>query len=96
MKTVGITPEWIENEKLSSAPYKSGNVVLAECLVNGINLSNSVPYTIGFHEAFHRALELLVEPSVREDMYKAYRKHNGALSDRDVAEGLADLFVDYM
>lgn len=96
MKTVGITPEWIENEKLSSAPYKSGNVVLAECLVNGINLSNSVPYTIGFHEAFHRALELLVEPSVREAMYKAYRKHNGALSDRDVAEGLADLFVDYM
>lgn len=96
MKTVGITPEWIENEKLSSAPYKSGNVVLAECLVNGINLSNSVPYTIGFHEAFHRALELLVETSVREAMYKAYRKHNGALSDRDVAEGLADLFVDYM
>ena len=96
MKTVGITPEWIENEKLSSAPYKSGNVVLAECLVNGINLSNSVPYTIGFHEAFHRALELLVEPSVREAMYKAYRKHNGALSDREVAEGLADLFVDYM
>lgn len=96
MKTVGITPEWIEGEKLSSAPYKSGNVVLAECLVNGINLSNSVPYTIGFHEAFHRALELLVEPSVREAMYKAYRKHNGALSDREVAEGLADLFVDYM
>lgn len=96
MKAVGITPEWIENEKLSSAPYKSGNVVLAECLVNGINLSNSVPYTIGFHEAFHRALELLVEPSVREAMYKAYRKHNGALSDREVAEGLADLFVDYM
>ena len=29
-------------------------------------------------------------------MYKAYRKHNGALSDREVAEGLADLFVDYM
>lgn len=96
MKTVGITPEWIEGEKLSSAPYKSGNVVLAECLVNGINLSNSVPYTIGFHEAFHRALELLVEPSVREAMYKAYRKHNGALSDIEVAEGLADLFVDYM
>lgn len=96
MKAVGITPEWIESEKLSSAPYKSGNIVLAECLVNGINLSNSVPYTIGFHEAFHRALELLVDPSVREAMYKAYRKHNGALSDREVAEGLADLFVDYM
>lgn len=95
-KTVGVTPEWVEEEKLSSAPYKSGNVVLAECLINGINLSNSVPYTIGFHEAFHRALELLVEPSVREAMYKAYRKHNGALSDREVAEGLADLFVDYM
>nr|DAH44826.1 MAG TPA: hypothetical protein [Caudoviricetes sp.] len=29
-------------------------------------MSNSVPYTIGFHEGFHRALELLVEPSIRE------------------------------
>ena len=95
-KTVGITPEWIDKEKLDSAPYKSGNVVLAECLANGIRMSNSVPYTIGFHEAFHRALELLVDPSTREAMYTAYRKHNGALTEREVAEGLADLFVDYM
>ena len=95
-KTVGVTSEWIDQEKLSEAPYKSGNVVLAECLANGIRMSNSVPYTIGFHEAFHRALELLVEPSVRDAMYKAYRDHNGNLPEREVAEGLADLFVDYM
>ena len=95
-KTVGITPEWVEKERLDSAPYKSGNVVLAECLINGIRMSNSVPYTIGFHEAFHRALELLVDSSTRDAMYKAYRKHNGALTEREVAEGLADLFVDYM
>lgn len=95
-KSVGITPEWINRESLSSAPFTAGNIVLAECSANGIRLSNSAPYTIGFHEAFHRALELLVEPSVRQQMYDAYRKHNGNLTDREVAEGLADLFVDYM
>ena len=95
-KSVGITPEWIDQEKLSAAPFTAGNVVLAECSANGIRLSNSVPYTIGFHEAFHRALELLVEPSIRQQMYDAYREHNGNLTDREVAEGLADLFVDYM
>ena len=95
-KSVGITPEWINKEALSDAPFTAGNVVLAECSANGIRLSNTIPYTIGFHEAFHRALELLVEPSVREQMYEAYRKHNGNLTDREVAEGLADLFVDYM
>ncbi len=95
-KTVGITPEWVKKEKLDTAPFKSGNVVLAECLANGIRLSNSVPYTIGFHEAFHRALELLVDDSTRQAMYDAYVKHNGALTEREVAEGLADLFTDYM
>nr|DAJ78205.1 MAG TPA: hypothetical protein [Caudoviricetes sp.] len=30
-------------------------------------------------------------------MYDSYRSYNGkSLSDRDVAEGLADQFVDYM
>lgn len=96
-KTTGITPQWVESERLSDVAYKKNSAVLAKCTDAVIQMSNSVPYTIGFHEGFHRALELLVEPSVREQMYSAYRKaHPEATTERDVAEGLADLFVDYM
>lgn len=96
-KTTGITPQWIESERLSDAAYKRNSAVLAKCTDAVIQMSNSVPYTIGFHEGFHRTLELLVEPSIREQMYSAYRKaHPEAATERDVAEGLADLFVDYM
>lgn len=96
-KTTGITPQWIESERLSDAAYKKNSAVLAKCTDAVIQMSNSVPYTIGFHEGFHRALELLVEPSIREQMYSVYRKaHPEAATERDVAEGLADLFVDYM
>lgn len=96
-KTTGITPQWIESERLSDAAYKKNSAVLAKCTDAVIQMSNSVPYTIGFHEGFHRALELLVEPSIREQMYSAYRKaHPEAATERDIAEGLADLFVDYM
>ena len=96
-KTTGITPKWVESERLSDAAYNKNSAVLAKCTQAAIQISNSVPYTIGFHEGFHRALELLVEPSIREQMYSAYRKaHPEAATERDVAEGLADLFVDYM
>lgn len=96
-KTTGITPQWVENERLSDVAYKNNSAVLAKCTDAVIQMSNSVPYTIGFHEGFHRALELLVESSIREQMYSAYRKaHPEATTERDVAEGLADLFVDYM
>lgn len=96
-KTTGITPTWVESERLSDVAYNKNSAVLAKCTQAAIKISNSVPYTIGFHEGFHRALELLVEPSIREYMYSAYRKaHPEAATERDVAEGLADLFVDYM
>ena len=96
-KTTGITPTWVESERLSDVAYNKNSAVLAKCTQAAIQISNSVPYTIGFHEGFHRALELLVEPSIREQMYSAYRKaHPEATTERDVAEGLADLFVDYM
>lgn len=96
-KTTGITPQWIESERLSDAAYKKNSAVLAKCTDAVIQMSNSVPYTIGFHEGFHRTLELLVEPYIREQMYQAYRKaHPEAATERDIAEGLADLFVDYM
>lgn len=92
----GITPHWVNQETLSDVAYTKGAAVLAKATTSAIEMSNSVPYTIGFHEGFHRVLELLMEPKDREALYAAYRKRNGDLDERAVAEGLADLFVDYM
>lgn len=96
-KVAGITPKWIGEETLSDVPYTKGAAVLAKATTSAIEMSNSVPYSIGFHEGFHRVLELLMEPSIREKVYDAYKKHNDPYADdRETAEGLADLFVDYM
>lgn len=92
----GITPHWVNQETLSDVAYTKGAAVLAKATTSAIEMSNSVPYTIGFHEGFHRVLELLMESKDREALYAAYRKRNGDLDERAVAEGLADLFVDYM
>lgn len=95
-KVSGITPKWIDSERLGDVPYTKNGVVLAKCTSSSIELSNSVPYNAGFHEAFHRILELAVEPEVRERMYELYRKSNPGSTERDCAEGLADLFADFM
>jgi hypothetical protein len=50
-----------------------------------------------YHEAFHKIIELILPNKEREALYEAYRKNNGEnLSERAVAEALADMFVDYM
>ena len=97
MKVTGDKAEFTGEEILSDTPNSQNNVVLAKCTQYVMQMSNSVPYTAGFHEAFHKVFELLVEPDVRDNIYKLYKKYNkDAKTDRDVAEGLADLFVDYM
>ena len=61
-----------------------------------IALSTYAPYTAVYHEAFHKVMELLMPADVRNEFYTIYRNHNGQnLSERQVAEGLADMFVDY-
>lgn len=97
MKVVGETAEFTGTEILSDTPNSKDNVVLAKCTQYVMQMSNSVPYTAGFHEAFHKVFELLVEPDVRDKIYSLYKKYNkDSVTDRDIAEGLADLFVDYM
>lgn len=94
--TVGMAAIWHNAQTLSDMPNYDNCVVLGKCSTEAIELSNSVPKTIGFHEGFHRCFELMVEPEVRDKMYSNYRKKHPDLSDREIAEALADLFVDYM
>ena len=71
--------------------------VLGVCTTELIKLSRYAPMSTAYHESFHKVLELCVSDKLRQSLYDSYRSYNGkSLSDRDVAEGLADQFVDYM
>lgn len=70
-----------------------------------ITLSKRAPQGAQYHEAFHRILELLVGEKRRQKIYKRYEEHFGKafershgrkLTERDIAEGLAEMFRSFM
>ena len=72
-------------------------VAAGACAVQYVKLATNAPESAIFHEAFHKIIELVLPADQRESFYAMYRdKYGKDLSDRDVAEGLCDLFVDYM
>lgn len=72
-------------------------VAAGVCAAQYVKLATNAPESAIFHEAFHKIIELVLPSDQRESFYAMYRdKYGKDLSDRDVAEGLCDLFVDYM
>ena len=72
-------------------------VAAGACAAQYVKLATNAPESAIFHEAFHKIIELVLPADQREAFYAMYRdKYGKDLSDRDVAEGLCDLFVDYM
>ena len=72
-------------------------VAAGVCAAQYVKLATNAPESAIFHEAFHKIIELVLPADQREAFYAMYRdKYGKDLSDRDVAEGLCDLFVDYM
>ena len=85
-----------EHEKYLEQITQS-QAAIGVCTTELIKLSRYAPMSTAYHEAFHKVLELCVYDKLRQSLYDSYRSYNGkSLSDRDVAEGLADQFVDYM
>ena len=85
-----------EHEKYLERMTQS-QAAIGVCTTELIKLSRYAPISTAYHEAFHKVLELCVDDKLRQSLYDSYRSYNGkSLSDRDVAEGLADQFVDYM
>ena len=75
--------------------------VIGICTAQGIQLSKTVPFSVAWHEAFHKIFELAIPAEKRDSLYAAYknrwwRRMITKPSDRDVAEAFADMFVDYM
>ena len=70
--------------------------ILGRTTTDGITIANTAVPGIQYHEAFHRVLELLEDKDNRKAIYKRYKSiHGNNLSDRDVAEGLADMYMEY-
>ena len=70
--------------------------IVGLCTADLMSLSRYAPEDAAWHEAFHRVLELLLTENERSVFYKAYSDKFKVTDDRAIAEGLADLFVDFM
>lgn len=70
--------------------------VAGKCMSDMVYIGNRVVDGVQYHEAFHRVLELLLRPSERQKIYDWYksREGNDKMSDTDIAEGLANLYMD--
>lgn len=70
--------------------------VAGKCMSDMVYIGNRVVDGVQYHEAFHRVLELLLRPSERQKIYDWYksREGNDKMSDTEIAEWLANLYMD--
>lgn len=70
--------------------------VAGKCMSDMVYIGNRVVDGVQYHEAFHRVLELLLRPSERQKIYDWYKSIEGNynMSDTEIAEGLANLYMD--
>lgn len=70
--------------------------IAGKCMTDMVYIGNRVVDGVQYHEAFHRVLELLLRPSERQKIYDWYKKREGndKMSDTEIAEGLANLYMD--
>lgn len=70
--------------------------VAGKCMSDMVYIGNRVVDGVQYHEAFHRVLELLLRPYERQKIYDWYksREGNDKMSDTEIAEGLANLYMD--
>lgn len=70
--------------------------VAGKCMSDMAYIGNRVVDGVQYHEAFHRVLELLLRPSERQKIYDWYKSREGddKMSDTEIAEGLANLYMD--
>lgn len=70
--------------------------VAGKCMSDMVYIGNRIVDGVQYHEAFHRVLELLLRPSERQKIYDWYKSREGNynMSDTEIAEGLANLYMD--
>lgn len=94
----------IIEEVKAVSPIPTGAVAVGRTTALVVEIAKNAPESTIYHEAFHKLIELLFTEKERNELYEMYRNRRkfifkGAykeLSDREVAEGLADLFTACM
>lgn len=92
----GVKVEFIDNV---IAMMRGGARVVGRCYADSIILSRRADAGVEYHEAFHRVVELLLTEKQRAKAYSAFRnakKGRKNLTDRQIAEALADNFMYFM
>ena len=92
----GVKVEFVDNV---IAMMRRGARVVGRCYVDSIILSRRADAGVEYHEAFHRVVELLLTEKQRAKVYAAFRnakKGRKNLTDRQIAEALADNFMYFM
>lgn len=82
--------------KQLNADIPADMAVAGKCMSDMVYIGNRVVDGVQYHEAFHRVLELLLRPSERQKIYDWYKSREGNynMSDIEIAEGLANLYMD--
>jgi len=78
--------------------FANGDNSVGRLNKRGIILSEYAENGVEFHEAFHAVVEILLPEVARKRLYKHYIEqyaHGHKVSDRVIAEGLADLYYDF-
>lgn len=70
--------------------------IMGVCHSLSIELSKCAPKSAAYHEAFHKIFELLIPEKTRDVLYSKYRDRHKGVSDRQIAEAFADMFMEYM
>ena len=92
----GVKVEFVDNV---IAMMRHGARVVGRCYADSIILSRRADAGVEYHEAFHRVVELLLTEKQRTKVYAAFRnakKGRKNLTDRQIAEALADNFMYFM
>ncbi len=71
--------------------------VIGRCTSAAIKLSYEAENGVQYHESFHYVVEMLMSEQERNVLYNWYKKKrkNKDLSEKQIAEGLADMFYAY-
>lgn len=74
----------------------AGTIIAGQVTANMMKLSRYAQNGTEYHEAFHWAFELIIDPKDSEKIRKAVRKKYGIVGERQVAEWLADAYMHYV
>lgn len=86
-------------DEISSAivgALSAGTFIAGQVTANMMKLSHYAQNGTEYHEAFHWAFELIIDPKTSNRVRAAVRKRHGIRGEREIAEWLADAYMHYV